>query len=187
VTDGRFDGRTIVVVGASVGGMGGATALRCASEGGKVVVGDVQLDHAEAVVASVESAGGVATALSVDLADPESIERFYVAAEKAYGAIDGVLNVVGAGSDNDTDAVDVDLDVFDRIININLRGTFLSCRAAIPALVRAGGGAIANIGSIRGLAGTPRLVSYSCSKAAIIALTRHIATEMGPGRHPRPT
>jgi len=102
------------------------------------------------------------------------------AAEECYGQISGLVNVVAHSTDGDSILTDIDPSIFDRVMHVNLRGFMLTCRAAIPAMLHGSGGSIVNIASIRGLLGTPRLVAYSCSKAAIIALTRHIATRWGP-------
>jgi len=174
----RLAERTVVVVGASEGGIGGETAARCAAEGAHVVIGDINLDGAKRLVAALPP--GQATALYVDIADETSVHDFMRAAEECYGQISGLVNVVAHSTDGDSILTDIDPSIFDRVMHVNLRGFMLTCRAAIPAMLRGSGGSIVNIASIRGLLGTPRLVAYSCSKAAIIALTRHIATRWGP-------
>jgi NAD(P)-dependent dehydrogenase (short-subunit alcohol dehydrogenase family) len=179
---GRLDGKVAVIVGAGTG-IGAATAARLASEGAKVVVGDVNVPAAEATAARIAERGGTALAVPVDLADETSVEALMTAAVDTYGGIDVLHNnaadlrpeIIGG----DTDLVELDLAVWDRTLNVNLRGFVVSCQAAIPRMLRRGGGAIIMTSSGAAFIGEPVRPAYAASKAGILALVRHVASRWG--------
>ncbi len=173
-----LEGKVAVVAGGGQG-MGAATARRLASEGSKVVVGDLRLERAKATVEQIEEAGGTAAAVQFDLADEASVKSLIDFAVETYGGVDLLSNVgaaVGPGSamDRDTDVVDEPLDVWEQILQVNLTGYFYTCRHAIPEMLKRGGGAIVCVSSAASVIGGP-WVAYGVSKAGVEALVRHIA------------
>lgn len=173
-------GRTAVVVGGATG-IGAATAARLGQEGCLVVVGDVAEDAARRTVQGIERAGGTATTVAFDLADPDSVARLINTAVSVYGGVDALFNV---GADmgavrSDTDVVDIDLDVWDRVMAVNLRGYVAAMKHAIPAMLARGGGAIVNMSSAAAFQGEPARPAYATAKAGIGALTRHVASRWG--------
>jgi NAD(P)-dependent dehydrogenase (short-subunit alcohol dehydrogenase family) len=169
----------IVVVAGGAGGIGTATSLRLASEGAKVVVGDLNAGEAETVAERIRADGGSATACAVDLADGASIERLFAHAVATHGGVD-LLHCNAAGSiGEDLDALEVPLDVWHASIAINLTGYFLCTRAAIPLMLARGGGAIVYTSSGAALNGEDTRVSYGSAKAGVNALMRHVALRWG--------
>jgi NAD(P)-dependent dehydrogenase (short-subunit alcohol dehydrogenase family) len=173
-------GKVVVVAGGATG-IGAATAARLAEEGCLVVVGDVAIDHAARTVAGIVAAGGTATAVGFDLADTDSVATLFDTASTFYGGVDGVFAV---GADMrairaDTDVVDIDLAVWDRVMAVNLRGYVATMKYAIPHLLARGGGAIVNMSSVAAFQGEPARPAYATAKAGIGALTRHVASRWG--------
>ena len=175
-----LSGKVAVVAGGATG-IGAATATRLAAEGCLVVVGDVAVDTARGTADKIIVAGGTATAVGFDLADPDSVAALLDTAELTYGGIDGVF-AVGADMGAiraDTDIVDIDLDVWDRVMSVNLRGYVATMKHAIPRLLARGGGAIVNMSSAAAFQGEPARPAYATAKAGIGALTRHVASRWG--------
>jgi NAD(P)-dependent dehydrogenase (short-subunit alcohol dehydrogenase family) len=172
--------KVVVVVGGATG-LGAATAARLAAEGSAVVVGDIAEAAARQTAEGIVAAGGTATAVAFDLADPESVGGLMRAAESTYGGIDGLFNV-GADMSTlpaDSDVVDIDLDVWDRVMAVNLRGYVAAMKHAIPRLLDRGGGTIVNMSSAAAFQGEPARPAYATAKAGIGALTRHVASRWG--------
>jgi NAD(P)-dependent dehydrogenase (short-subunit alcohol dehydrogenase family) len=175
-----LSGRVAVVAGGATG-IGAATATRLGSEGCRVVIGDVAIDAAHSTAQAITLAGGTARAVQFDLADPESVADLMSDAVNAFGALD-FLFTVGADMSTlraDTDVVDIDLDVWDRVMAVNLRGYVAAMKHAIPRLLVRGGGAIVNMSSAAAFQGEPARPAYATAKAGIGALTRHVASRWG--------
>jgi NAD(P)-dependent dehydrogenase (short-subunit alcohol dehydrogenase family) len=178
---GRFDGRTILVVGAGTQpsddpdapiGNGRAIAVRAARDGALVVCGDRIGTAAEETVRQIVDAGGRAVAAVGDVTDEGACEAL-VAAGVHAGALTGVVMNAGIGKGGGlahTSAAD-----WDDTVAVNLRGAFLVARAAVPALPS--GGSIVFVGSVAGLQPGSRLPAYDASKAGLIGLCRHVALE----------
>lgn len=176
---GLADKVAIVVGGAT--GIGAATAARLAGEGCRVVVGDVAADAAEQTAAGIVEAGGTATHVAFDLADPASVSGLIDSAATTYGGVDLLFNV-GADMSTiraDSDVVDIDFDVWDRVMTVNLRGYVAAMKYAIPEMLKRGGGAIVNMSSAAAFQGEPARPAYATAKAGIGALTRHVASRWG--------
>lgn len=175
-------GKVAVLAGAG-SGIGAATAARLAAEGMRVVVGDINADGAEATVASITARGGEARAVVFDIASEDSVGALFAAADAAYGGLDALFNVAADLSEGtirrDTDAVDIDLAVWDRTFAVNLRGFLLTTREAVPRLVARGGGSIVMTSSGAAFAGEAERPAYAAAKAAVCALTRHVASRWG--------
>lgn len=176
----RLGGRAIVVVGAGTG-IGAATVKRLCEEGARVCVADVNLEAANAVAGQMANAGHEAFALSVDITDEVSVKACFAAAVERLGGLDGChVNAADLRTIfQDSDALDVDLAVFDRTIDVNLRGHLLCTRAALPHLLESGRGAIVYTSSSASIAGEPERPSYAASKSGLNALMRHVASRWG--------
>jgi NAD(P)-dependent dehydrogenase (short-subunit alcohol dehydrogenase family) len=176
---GQLDGKVILLSGGA-SDIGRATALRLAAEGAAVAIGDVGLDSAEAVAADVVAAGGRALGMVCDVRREESVTAFAARAVEAFGGIDGIdHNAAWSHARLDTDALDVDLGVWERVIETITRGALLLARAAIPHMTARGGGSIVTISSGTSTIGESTRVAYGVSKAALNQLTRHLAVRYG--------
>ncbi len=170
---GRISGKVCVVTGAG-SGIGRATALRLAAEGGAVVCADVNGDAAVATAAEIDGAGATALALSVDVADPRAVDEMIAAAVTRFGQLDVLVN--NAGVNLPGLLHEVSDDVIDRTLAVNVKGQIYGCRAAIPHMIDRGG-SIVNISSVNGLVAEPFLAVYAASKGASIMLTKGVALD----------
>ncbi|WP_319455034.1 MULTISPECIES: SDR family NAD(P)-dependent oxidoreductase [unclassified Mycobacterium] len=173
-------GKVTVVAGGATG-IGAATAARLGAEGALVIVGDVAVDAAERTAAGITTSGGTATAVAFDLADPDSVANLIATAAATYGGVDALFTVGAdmAAIRGDSDVVDIDLDLWDRVMTVNLRGYVAAMKYAIPQLLTRGGGAIVNMSSAAAFQGEPTRPAYATAKAGIGALTRHVAARWG--------
>ena len=172
--------KVAVVVGGATG-IGAATAARLGREGCRVVIGDIAEDAARQTAERIVAAGGTATHVAFDLADPGSVANLIDAAATTYDGVDLLFNV-GADMSTiraDTDVVDIDFDVWDRVMTVNLRGYVAAMKYAIPRMLGRGGGAIVNMSSAAAFQGEPARPAYATAKAGIGALTRHVASRWG--------
>jgi NAD(P)-dependent dehydrogenase (short-subunit alcohol dehydrogenase family) len=173
----------VAVVAGGGSGIGAATAVRLAEEGAQVVVGDIACDNAEAVAADIRKAGGRAVAAAFDISIDESVGELCAVAVDEFGGLDlmhaNAADMTEAAILSDTDAVAVDLAVFDRTIAVNLRGHLLCTRHAIPLMLERGGGAIVYTSSAVSITGEPERPSYGMSKSAINGLMRHVSARWG--------
>jgi NAD(P)-dependent dehydrogenase (short-subunit alcohol dehydrogenase family) len=176
----RLQGKVIAVAGGA-GGIGAGLVERYAAEGAAVFVGDLNLEGAREIAERVTAAGGVALAAAVDLAHEDSVRDFVRSCEETFGGLDGFhANAANfARSKDDIDIVDIDLDLFDSILQVNARGHALCARHAIPALLRRGGGVILFTSSGAAFVPDRVRVAYAMSKSAIHALMRHVAVRWG--------
>jgi len=173
----RFIGRTVLITGAS-GGIGRAAAARFGSEGAQLALVDRDEPGAEELAQELGASGIRALALTADVADEQSLAAAFARAEAYYGRLDVVFNNAGIGG-MDLRVADMPVERWDAMIAINLHGVFLGCKHAIPALARAGGGAIINMGSSTGRHDTlPGSAPYMASKAGVEALTKSVALQV---------
>ncbi|HEY9311043.1 SDR family NAD(P)-dependent oxidoreductase [Williamsia sp.] len=172
--------RVVVVAGAATG-LGADSARRLASEGAKVVVGDLDSAGATRTAAEIEAAGGTAAAKQFDISDDASVKQLIEFAVLTYGGLDAVHVNAGdmAAVSKDTNVVDIDLDIWDRTIAVNLRGHMLVSRHSIPELLRRGGGSLVYTSSVASFAGQPQRPAYAATKAGINAIARHVAAGWG--------
>ena len=175
----RLQGRVAIVTGGA-GGIGSATAQRLADEGATVIVADIDAAGAERVVAQL---GGATSAFQFDAGDAASIEALIQAAVSRHGRLDILHNNAALTLPDlvrsDSTAPLVSLDVWDAVMNVNLRGYLIACKFAIPHMLQNGGGSIINTASGSGLVGDLSRIAYGTSKAGILSLTRYIATQHG--------
>jgi len=171
----RFDGRIALVTGASRG-IGEAIAKRLASEGATVLAAARTADALARVVSEIEAAGGRASALALDLADPGSIEAAVKNALAAHGEIHVLVNNAGVTEDNLI--LRMSREAWDRVLATNLTGVFLLTQAVVKGMVRKRYGRIVNVTSVVGLMGNAGQVNYAASKAGLVGLTKSVAREL---------
>lgn len=169
-----FEGRVAVVTGAAHG-IGRATALAFGREGAAVVVSD-HGEAGEAVAEEIRAGGGQAGFVLADVSRAEDVERLIREAEARFGRIDCLFNNAGIEGEQAPTA-ETSLENWDRVIAVNLSGVFYGMKYAIPALLRAGGGAIVNNASVAGLVGFAGAAAYTASKGGVVQLTRSAALE----------
>jgi len=170
-----FSGKTALVTGAA-SGIGEAIALELAACGAHVVVSDLDADACGRVVATILDRGGKATAFAADVADPTAMEALVACAESETGALHLAVNNAGIGG-TQAPTGEYPLDAWHKVINVNLNGVFYGMRYQIPAMERAGGGAIVNMASILGSVGFANSSAYVASKHALLGLTKTAAME----------
>ena len=169
----RFDGRVCIVSGGG-SGLGRATALRLASEGGRVAVLDLALEGAQRVAGEIQAAGGTARAYQVDVADPKSVRAAVETAAQDLGRPQVLISCAGTGRFAHTH--EMPFEDWKRIIDVNLTGTFLMAQAVLPHLLD-GGGNIVNVASNAGLMGIAYSAAYCASKGGVVNLTRALSDE----------
>jgi len=175
MADRRLSGKAAIVTGAG-SGIGRAVALRFADEGASVLVADVAADSAERVAQEIRDAGGRAIAFAVDVSDPAQVEAMAARAIAEFGGVDVLMTAAGVlsfGSVTETDP-----QAWNRVIGINLTGTFLAARAVIPSMAERGGGAIVTVSSSTGAHdASPGNVAYVTSKGGVAMLTKAMAID----------
>jgi gluconate 5-dehydrogenase len=179
VTHAAFDlgGRVVLVVGGA-GGLGAAMARGIAGAGAAVAVADRDAGGAAAVADAIRAAGGKAVAAGVDVTDPLSVERMVEDVGAGLGPIDGLVNA--AGITRRAPAAEFPLGDWERILAVNLTGTFLCCQAVGRPMLARRRGRIVNIASIAGEIGLPGTIAYSASKGGVVMVTRALAVEWAP-------
>jgi NAD(P)-dependent dehydrogenase (short-subunit alcohol dehydrogenase family) len=177
---GRVEGKVALVVGGGQTpgetiGNGRATSILLAREGARVVVADIDVARAEQTVADIAAEGGSAEAVHIDVLDEASVRATVEGIVSRHGRLDLLHNNVGASlSIGDQPATDLEVEGWDRVMNINLRGMWLACKWAIPAMRQQGGGSIVNISSMAAMHAYPR-VGYKVTKMGVIGLTEQLA------------
>jgi NAD(P)-dependent dehydrogenase (short-subunit alcohol dehydrogenase family) len=174
---GRLDGKVAVITGAG-SGIGRVTAMLFASEGARVVVADVVADLAASTAADVVAGGGSATAVTVDVSDETEIGAMVDAAVATYGGLHVLFNNAAIFPDDDGGLLDTPPETWQKVMEVNLKGVWLGCRAAVPAMVASGGGSIVNVASFVALMGAATAqMAYTASKGGVLAMTRELAVE----------
>ena len=173
----RLQGKVAVITGAG-SGIGRVAASLFAAEGAQVVVADVMGDHAEAAVADIEAAGGTATAVTVDVSDEAQVGSMIDHAVASYGGVHVLFNNAGIFPADDGGILDTPPDTWEKVMEVNLKGVWLGCRAAVPAMLDSGGGSIINVASFVALVGAATAqMAYTASKGGVLAMTRELAVE----------
>ena len=170
----RIAGKVCVVTGAG-SGIGRASALRLAEEGGRVLCADQHAATAAETAGLAVSAGGIASSCKVDVSDPREVDAMIADAVARYGRLDVLVN--NAGVNIPGVLHEVSDEVIDRTLAVNVKGQIYGCRAAIPHMLSGGGGSIINISSVNGLVSEPFLAVYSASKGASVMLTKGVALD----------
>jgi NAD(P)-dependent dehydrogenase (short-subunit alcohol dehydrogenase family) len=176
----RLDQHRIIVTGAARG-LGLAIASALADAGADVIMADILQDEGFKAAAALSASGAKARFVAVDLANPTSIEALIKDACGKDGKLDGLVNngAIATGIGGKT-LDEIDIDIWDKVMSVNVRGTWLMTKAAAPHLKKSGHGRIVNIASDTALWGAPRLLAYVASKGAVISMTRSLARELGP-------
>jgi NAD(P)-dependent dehydrogenase (short-subunit alcohol dehydrogenase family) len=166
----------VALITGAASGIGRESALLFAEEGASVLCVDIQLEGAEHTARDIVKAGGIAAACRADVSAASDCEAMVAAAERQFGKLHILFNNAGIMHSDDGTSEDTSEAVWDLTMNINLKGVFLGCKYGIPALRRAGGGAVINTASFVAHLGaaTPQL-AYTASKGGVLALTRELA------------
>jgi NAD(P)-dependent dehydrogenase (short-subunit alcohol dehydrogenase family) len=172
----RLEGKTALITGAGRG-IGRAAALRFAAEGARVAIAEIGRADGAATARAIESAGGEALFVETDVADPESVAAAVAATVERFGGLQVLYNNAGGATPKDGKVTEIELDEFWRTIGVDLFGTFLGCRYAIPVMVEGGGGSIINTTSIRAMIGTAGADAYTSAKGGVRALTQALALQ----------
>ena len=177
---GKLQGLVTVITGAG-SGIGRATAVEFAREGARVVAADLNAAGAAETADQILSSGGQAESVQVDVTRNDQVERMVQTAIQRFGRLDVLYNNAGLPQaftpfEDSTDAL------YERIFDVNVKGVFYGCRAAIPQMKAQGGGVILNTASTAGIRPRPGLAVYAASKGAVITLTKALAIELAPYR-----
>lgn len=174
----RLDG-TIAVLPGGAGGIGTAVARGLAEFGADVVLAGRSIERARAAAAELASTGRRTAGLQVEVTDPSSVERLVEQVMAEFGRIDVLVNL--AGTQYEAPAQDFPLDQWQRVMDVNVKGTFLTCQAVGRVMIAQRSGSIINLSSVRGQLAIRRgYAAYTPSKAAVNNLTRQLATEWAP-------
>jgi NAD(P)-dependent dehydrogenase (short-subunit alcohol dehydrogenase family) len=178
----RIENKVAIVTGGA-GGIGRVVAEVFAAEGAAVAIADLNEAGARGVAEGIEASGGRAMAIGVDVSDEAAVAGMVAAVVETYGGLDILHNNAALTSPavlaRDGMVVDADVEVWDRMFAVNLRGYLLGCKYAVPEMIRRGGGSIINTSSQRSRWGDLNLTAMGVSKAAIDALTKYVATQYG--------
>jgi NAD(P)-dependent dehydrogenase (short-subunit alcohol dehydrogenase family) len=176
----RLADKVTIITGAG-GGMGRVAARMFAKEGARVVVAEFGEAAGRETVDLVTGDGGEATFVKVDVADEASAKGMVDHAVATYGRLDVLYNNAGVMPEADHSVIDTDVATWDQVMAVNVRGVFLGCKYAIPAMEATGGGSIINIASFVALVGcsVPQ-DAYTASKGALLSLTRSLAVQFAP-------
>jgi NAD(P)-dependent dehydrogenase (short-subunit alcohol dehydrogenase family) len=172
----RLEGKVAFVAGATTG-IGKTTAELFAREGAKVIVAGRRIAEGEAVVSGIQESGGEARFVQTDVSELASVERAMRFTVDAYGGLHVLFNNAGGSSNADGKITESAIDEFWRVITLDLFGTFLCCRLAIPEMIKSGGGSIVNNASMVALKGELNRAAYTSAKGGVVALTRSIAAD----------
>ncbi len=170
----RLEGRRVLVTG-SARGLGESFARALVAAGARVVISDVLHERGQALAAELAS-----PYVPMDLLDPQAISQGVAAAAAALGGLDGLINNAAITNSGGKALDEISVETWDRVMDVNVRGTWLVTAAARPFLAASGSGRIVNLASDTALWGAPRLLAYAASKGAVISMTRSLARELGP-------
>ena len=175
----RLADKTVLITGAG-SGMGRLAAQVFAREGARIVAVDLDEELLRETAASVEAEGGRIVAVTANVSVAADVERAVAEGVRAFGGLNVLYNNAGIFPDEDGSIVDMDESVYQRVLDVNLKGVALCCKYGIPRLIEAGGGSVINVASFVALVGcTVPQDAYTASKGAVISLTRSLAVQYG--------
>ena len=166
-----------VLVTGGARGLGEAFARALLGAGARIVIGDVLHERGQALAAQL---GPQVHYVSMDLSDPAAIKQAVDTAAAHMGGLDGLVNNAAVTNSGGKVMADITIDMWDHVMNVNVRGTWLATVAAQPHLAASGNGRVVNLASDTALWGAPNLMAYVASKGAVMAMTRSMARELGP-------
>ena len=178
----RFQNKVAVITGAA-NGIARATARILAGEGAYLVAVDISAPALATLAEEIEAAGGNVTTMEVDVLDGRQVEQMVDSIVAKFSAIDILVNAVGGSTiipNSDAAVDDLTFEDWDRVMQFNLKGTFLCTNAAVKQMKKQGGGKIVNLSSIAGHGMSDASSAYAAAKGAIIAFTKKVAREAGP-------
>jgi len=166
----------VAIITGGAEGIGRESCVKFAQQGAKVVVVDMNETKGKETTMLIKNSGGEATFVQADISKAVDCERMVKIAEKTYGRLHVLFNNAGVMLSADDDAINTTEEIWDKTMNVNLKGVFFGCKYGIPALQRAGGGSIINTASFVAILGaaTPQL-AYTASKGGVLAMTRELA------------
>ncbi|MBF8748489.1 SDR family oxidoreductase [Pseudomonas putida] len=173
-----LEGRRVLVTGGARG-LGYAFAQAIAQAGARVVIADILAGRVQQAACELSEQGLDVSGVSLDLGDPASITSCIERTVKRLGGLDGLVNNASITNSGGKTCEELDIETWDQVMQVNVRGTWLMTRAALPALRESGRGAIVNLASDTPLWGAPNLLAYVASKGALIAMTRSLGRELG--------
>lgn len=176
---GKLQDKVAIITGAG-SGIARAAAKMFAAEGAKVVIVDKNGELAAKVEQDIKASGGEALAVETDIANEAAVEAMVNATVETFGGVDVLFNCAGGSLQNDAPTTDVDMSIWNVTLDVNLRGTFLCCRYAIPHMKARGAGVIVNTASWAALNGKLKKHIYAAAKGGVISLTKGIAGEYSP-------
>jgi len=171
----RLKDKVCIVTGGGRG-IGEAICKKLAREGAKVVVADLLLDHAQATAGAIQQDGGTAMAIKVDVTILEEVERMVQQTKQTFGRIDVLVN--NAGWDKVEPFLDSTEETWDKVLAINLKGVFYTCKTVLPIMIEQAYGKVINIGSDAGRVGSSGEAVYAAAKGGVIAFSKTLAREM---------
>lgn len=168
------------IVAGGARGIGAATAERLCAEGALVIIGDILDDMARETADKIAKSGGTVIGTYLDGTNEQSQRDIVALAVKEFGGLDFFHSNLAGGTDGDTDALEIPEDVFDKSVSINTKSHLFATKAAVPELLKRGGGAMIYTSSGASTSGAPVQPAYAMTKTAIHALARHVAAKWGP-------
>lgn len=170
----RLQDKVAIITG-SGSGIGRASAIRFAQEGARIVLAELRPELGNETAAQIEAVGGDVHFIETDVTQENDVQACVAETIERYGRLDVLFNCAGGSLAEDGPITEVDFDLYDRTLSLDLKGTMLCCRHAIPELIRAGGGSIVNCSSVVAIQGGHPVHLYSAAKGAILSFTRSIA------------
>lgn len=173
----KLRGKTAIITGAS-SGIGRATAIKFAGEGACVVVADINQEGGQETVDSIRTSGGQAIFAYADVSSRQDCSKMVSGAVEQFGGLD-ILHNNAAFIVYQRTLLETSEEEWDRTMAVTLKGVFLACQAALPAMIARGGGSIINTASVAGIVGVPAFAAYCAAKGGVVQLTRSIACDYG--------
>ena len=170
-------GKVAIVTGGA-SGIGEETCTQFANAGAKIAIADINADRGQSVVQALESSGGQAILLHVDIRDRKRVDKAVETALGTFGAIDILVNCAGFNEFRMPE--EVTQDYWEELRSVNLDGTFHFCHAVMPQMMKQQSGKVINIGSVGAVLGYPMAIPYIASKHGVVGLTRALAVDLGP-------